>query len=294
MRLGINLPFRQADGSAPTVKQLMERARLIERLGFDGIWVGDTVGRWPFTSVDSLAFLLAAAAGTERIELGTAIIQVPLRYPVELANRLITLYALSGKRFSVGVGSGSLSADFEAVGVDHRQRFRLLAEGVPILQRLFRGERVGAAELHPWPDVVGGPPILIAAWHNGTWLRRAAQEYDGWIASANNTSFTAFREGIQRFRDAGGKRAMVATIGVNLEAPSTPFKEDERFHLNCGPAEAAERLQRVAELGFDDVLVSRLNYSDADLPEADLMAIRALVPRDDRSPARTASASATT
>ncbi|MGH2469920.1 MAG: hypothetical protein ACRDGF_07590, partial [Chloroflexota bacterium] len=74
----------------------------------------------------------------------------------------------------------------------------------------------------------------------------------------------------------------VATIGVNLAAPSTPFKEEERFNLNCGPEEAAERLQRVAGLGFDDVLISRLNYSAEDWPEEQLTQLRSLLPRDMR------------
>ncbi len=262
----------------------MARARLIEQLGFDGIWIGDTVGRWPFTGIDTLVWLTAAAAGTEHIELGTAVMQVPLRHPVEFAQRLMSLYALSGGRFSAGLGSGSLADDFEAVGVEHSARFRLLREGVPVIKKLLDGETVGSANLHPWPNVVGRPPILIAAWHNGPWLQRAAQLYDGWIASAYNTNFNAFREGIKRYRDAGGtKRAMVATIGVNLKAPSTAFKEDERFNLVCGPEEAAERLQRVADLGFNDVLVARLNYSNEDWPEEDLIQLRGLLPKDTRS-----------
>ena len=71
----------------------------------------------------------------------------------------------------------------------------------------------------------------------------------------------------------------LSTITVNLRAPSTPFDESQRFTLECGPQEATERLQRLAELGFDDALLMRPNYSDADLPEADLTQIRALLPR---------------
>ncbi|MGH2365690.1 MAG: LLM class flavin-dependent oxidoreductase [Chloroflexota bacterium] len=283
MRIGINLPFRRADGKAPTAQHLMARAATIERLGFDGIWIGDTVGRWNFTGIDSLQWLAVAAAATSHIEVGTAVMQVPLRHPVEFAQRLLSLGALSGGRFSAGLGSGSLALDFDAVGVPHAERFRLLREGLPVIKELLDGGSVGSANLHPWPDVAGRVPMLIAAWHNGAWLRRAAQEYDGWIASAYNTNFNAFREGMQRYRDAGGSgRTMVATIGVNLAAPSTPFKEEERFNLNCGPEEAAERLQRVAGLGFDDVLISRLNYSAEDWPEEQLTQLRSLLPRDMR------------
>ena len=276
MRIGINLPFKQANGDAPTAQYLMQRARRLEEIGYDGIWMGDTVGRWNFTGVDSLQWLEAAAAGTERIELGTAVMQVPLRRPVEFANALMTLAALSGGRFSAGLGSGSLPADFEAVGVEHAARFRLLREGAPVIRALLSGETVGTACLHPWPNVAK-PPILIAAWHNGPWLKRAAQEYDGWIASAFNTNLQAFRQGMQRYRDFGGQgRTMIATIGVNLSAESKALKDDERYNLVCGPAEALERIHKVADLGFDDLLVARLNYSSEDWPDDELIQLREL------------------
>ena len=284
MKIGINMPFRRADGNSLTAQDLMERARLIEDVGFDGIWMGDTVGRFDFAGIDTLEWLVAAAAGTQRIELGTAVMQMPLRSPVEFAQRLMTLQALSGGRFVAGLGAGSTAKDFEAVGVDFTQRFRLLREGVSTIKRLLNGETVGETNLHPWPNLKGGPPIVIGAWGSGRWVRRAAQEYDGWMASGFNTSLNTLRDGIQRYRDAGGSgRTLVATVNVNLRAPLERFDPDGRFHLNCPPDEARERLARLAELGFDDVLVSRLNYSDEDWPEADLRELRSLLSRDPRS-----------
>ena len=284
MRLGINLPYRRADGSAPSATEIMARARLLEEIGFDGIWMGDTVGRFDFAGLDTLQWLTVAAAGTTRIELGTAVIQMPLRSPVELAQRLMTLQAVSGGRFIAGLGSGSTAKDFEAVGVDFTQRFKLLRDGVSKIKRLLDGETVDGISIHPWPNVKGGPPIVIGAWGSGQWVRRAAQEYDGWMASGFNTSLNTLREGIQRYREAGGTgRTLVATVNVNLGAPHEPFDPDGRFHLNCPPEEARERLARLAELGFDDVLCSKLNYSDEDWPQADLRALRELLPRDPRS-----------
>ncbi len=223
------------------------------------------------------AWLLLAAAGTERIEVGTAILQLPLRYPVELAQRLMTLHALTGGRFRAGVGAGSTRADYEAVGVDYERRFTLFAEGLDVVRRLLAGEQVGAAHLRPWPNAVGGPPILIGAWESGLWVKRAARDYDGWMASGRGTSLRGLEEGIKRFRDAGGKRALVMTVTVDLQAARRPLSPDEPFSLVCGPEEAAERLQRLAELGYDDVGLVRLGHTEEDLPEAELRAIRALV-----------------
>jgi alkanesulfonate monooxygenase SsuD/methylene tetrahydromethanopterin reductase-like flavin-dependent oxidoreductase (luciferase family) len=258
----------------------MRRAKLIERIGFDGIWLGDSVGRMQFPVPDSLLWLSAAAAGTQHIELGTCILQVPLRRPVELAQRLISLHALSGGRFAAGLGSGSTLADFQAVGVSYEERFHMLAEALPAIKRLCAGEHVGAAHLESWADSGGGPPILVGSWHSGIWVTRAAHDYDGWLASGMFTTFRQLREGIQRYRDAGGKRALVSTIRVNLHAQnSTPFGEDERFNLECSEDEARERLARLAELGYDDALLTRANHSEADITEEDLIQIRGLVPR---------------
>ena len=47
MRLAMSLPHQQPDGGVLTFAQVAERARLIERIGFDGIWIGDSIGRGP-------------------------------------------------------------------------------------------------------------------------------------------------------------------------------------------------------------------------------------------------------
>ena len=279
MRLGISLPTRQPDGRGPTVAQIMQRASLIERVGFDGIWVGDSVGRVQWPVPDTLGWLTAAAASTQRIELGTTILQVPLRHAVELAQRLLTMHALCGGRFSAGLGSGSTRADFEAVGVAYDDRFKILSASLPTIRSICRGDKVGEAYLAPWADTGKGPPILIGSWHSGLWVRRAARDYDGWIASGFFTTFNQLKEGLQRYRDAGGTRALVSTIVVDLHKPSTPFDPDAHFSLECGPEEAAERLQRLADIGYDDALLTKANHTEADLPESELAAIRALVPR---------------
>jgi alkanesulfonate monooxygenase SsuD/methylene tetrahydromethanopterin reductase-like flavin-dependent oxidoreductase (luciferase family) len=279
VRLGISLPTRQADGRATTIDQIMRRAQVIERIGFDGIWLGDSVGRVKWPVPDPLLWLTAAAAATEHIELGTCILQVPLRRPVELAQRLMALHALSGGRFAAGLGSGSTLADFDAVGVPYAERFKILNGALPTIRKLCRGEQVGAAYLQPWSDWDGGPPVLVGSWHSGIWVRRAALDYDGWLASGFFTTFRQLREGIQRYRDFGGKRALVSTIRVNLHAEDSRFNEDTSFSLECSRSEAAERLARLADLGYDDALLTRANHSEADITDEDLEEIRALLPR---------------
>jgi alkanesulfonate monooxygenase SsuD/methylene tetrahydromethanopterin reductase-like flavin-dependent oxidoreductase (luciferase family) len=272
MRLGINIPREHPDGRPYNAADVMTRARAIEAAGFDGIWLGESMNRGT-PSVDTLAVLAIAAAATSRVQLGSAVLQVPLRRPAELAHRLLTLHALSGGRFVAGLGAGSTRADFEACGIDYANRFKLFAAALPEIRRLCAGEQVGQANLHPWPSVAGGPPMLIGAWASGIWVKRAAQDYDGWIASGrHNNQFRTLAEGLKVYRDNGGKRVLIATVGIDLKAPTKPLADDEPFNLRCGPDEAAARLQQLAELGVDDVLlVMRPQQSAEELP-----AIRAL------------------
>ena len=276
MRLGINLPSRHADGTPLSMTEMLTHARKIEEAGFDGIWIGDTVYRGQHVSPDPLMWLLAAATVTQRIELGVAVLQLPLREPFELAQRLITMNVLTGGRFSLGVGAGSTKTDFDALGIDYGERFKLLSQYLPILRRLLNGEQVGAASLKPWAVPGGGPRMLIGSWSSGPWVARAAKEYDGWMASGRYTrGMTGLVDGIKRYRDAGGRRALVANVLVDLSAPNAPLAANGPFNLKCRPEEATARLEQIAELGYDDVLLMK----PIDQTEQDLIEVRALFPR---------------
>jgi alkanesulfonate monooxygenase SsuD/methylene tetrahydromethanopterin reductase-like flavin-dependent oxidoreductase (luciferase family) len=243
--------------------------------------------------------LALVAAGTSQIEIGTAVYQVPLRHPVELAQRFMSLAAFSHNRFTAGVGSGSTDAgSFAPVGLAFDERYRSLNEGIDLLRRLLRGETVGDAELPPWPETEGGPHLVLGAWTNEAAIVRAATEYDGWMASAGRMrsgtvdgaakgQLATMRESIKRYRDAGGRRAMLVSCAINLAGPDRPLGEGEGFNLLCGPAEARERLVRLSELGFDDVCCVYLDLpgtTPRDLTADDLEEMRSLIPRDDRRP----------
>jgi len=271
MKIAFSLPLRKQDGTAHTIEEIMSISRAIEEAGFDGIWIGDAIGRGRIFP-DPLIWLTAAAAATKHVDLGIAVYVVPLRNPVELSQRLLTLHALSGGRFLFGVGTGSNETDFKAVGGDWSVRFKTLSENLDVIRRICRGERVGEADLTPWPNSIPGPPIMIGAWTSKLWIRRAAQEFDGWLASGGGpggTTFKDMKEGLKRYRDYGGKRAIVATVAVGLSEalPLEPLTDDRRFTLRCNPANALERIQAAEELGYHDVLLRKDDLTIADIIE---------------------------
>src|SRR6202048_1892620 len=118
--------------------RIVDYARRIEKSGFPGVWGPDSPGRGQPT-LDPLVALGALSAATQRVELGTAVLQVSLRHPIELAHRVQSVQALSGGRLRLGVGSGSTRADFELLGGDYDHRFRTLREALETMHRVGRG-----------------------------------------------------------------------------------------------------------------------------------------------------------
>jgi alkanesulfonate monooxygenase SsuD/methylene tetrahydromethanopterin reductase-like flavin-dependent oxidoreductase (luciferase family) len=272
MRLGVTMARLSPDSGPLTGEALSAGARLVERAGFDSLWCFDAIGRG-FILPDPLIAVSVAAAATERLTVGTCILQVPLRRPVELAHRILTASLVCGNRLLLGVGAGSTRADFEAIGLDYDTRMQQFADALATMRRLWSGEQVGAASLTPWPATLGGPKLLIGSWSGQQWIPRSAKDFDGWIASAAKTSFTALAEGIRRYREAGGARAIVTNIAVDLDQPTTALDDTAPFHLCCDRAAAADRLRRLADLGFDDAILVRGIHT-----EAGLAALRALLP----------------
>ena len=271
MRLGIALPLDF--GAEPAGDVVSGGAREAEAHGFDSVWFFDSIGRGRAT-LDPLTAAAVAGAATERLEVGVGVLQVPLRHPVELAHRVLTTQLICEGRLLLGVGAGSTKTDFDAVGKEFGERMALLRSGLDAMRRLWRGEIVDGANLTPAEAARGGPPVLIGSWAGPRWIASAASDYDGWVASAFFSGFDTLRSGVERYRAAGGKRAVVTNISLDLDAPTEPLADSESaYHLRCAPDAAADRLRRLADAGFDDAVVVHRGASPPDLP-----AIRALLP----------------
>jgi alkanesulfonate monooxygenase SsuD/methylene tetrahydromethanopterin reductase-like flavin-dependent oxidoreductase (luciferase family) len=239
---------------------LMDRvsdfARQVEARGFPGIWIGDSLGRGRPT-LDSLQVLTALAAVTRRVELGISVLQLPLRNPVELAHRVQSLQAMSNKRLILGVGSGSTRDDFELLGYDYDHRFRTFKQDLDIMGRIWRAEPVNGGTLSIWPGCEGGPPILIGAWRSPRWITYAAKEAQGWTPSGRFSSWDDLEHGMKIYREAGGTNAVLANCSIDLtERPeSAALAQVASVNFICPPEVARERIKRVAELGFEEILI---------------------------------------
>ena len=180
-------------------------ARAAEQAGFDGITIPDSLcyprrsdTRYSYTDDGGRQFLenkafpetfmLAGAlsAVTERLELTSNVIKLPVRPPVYSAKLAATLATLSGNRFNFGVGLSVWPEDYDVMGVPWDRRGKRFDECIAIVRGLtaggyfeFHGEfyELPPIKLNPVPS--RPIPILIGG-HSDAALRRAANN-DGWL-----------------------------------------------------------------------------------------------------------------
>jgi alkanesulfonate monooxygenase SsuD/methylene tetrahydromethanopterin reductase-like flavin-dependent oxidoreductase (luciferase family) len=197
-RIGYLLPTRErVMEGRPEAAPLLDLAARAEGLGFDSVWVGDSLLARP--RHDPLTLLAAVAARTKKVQLGTAVFLPALRNPVVLAHQLATLDQISEGRLVLGAGIASdvpnIRAEFVAAGVPFEGRVGRMMEGLRLARALWTGKpvdwdgrwRVEGGVLGPTPHHPGGPPIWLAGSVRPA-FERAARHFDGWFANEASLS----------------------------------------------------------------------------------------------------------
>ena len=180
MKFGITLKESGGDAAA--------QAKQAEELGFDSLWAGEHVV-WRHPIHDSLMQMAAAAAVTERIRLGTAIVLIPLKHPILMCKAVTTLDHVSGGRVDFGIGiGGEYPKEFEAMGVPVNERGPRANEILRLMKRLWTEESVTFSGrfyemedigLEPHPVQKPHPPIYVGGRRKS--VRRTGLYGDGWI-----------------------------------------------------------------------------------------------------------------
>ncbi len=165
---------------------LLETGRLIERLGFDGLFIFDH----PSIQADPWVCLSALAGVTERVRLGSAVNCLPYRHPVHLARMAADLDNLSGGRLMLGLGIGWLKSEFRALEIPFQpapERHAAMEEALTVIQGVwglepfsFDGEhyRVEDVRIVPPPRQRPRPPIMIGGNGERVTLRLVARYAD--------------------------------------------------------------------------------------------------------------------
>src|SRR6266700_1070368 len=181
MKLGLNLPY-EGSLAFPEAVELAQRA---EALGFESVWMPEAYG------TDAISILGALAARTQRIRLGTGIVNVFSRTPALLAQTAATLDLISGGRFILGLGTSGHQVVSGWHGMAFDQPLLRMRETIAIVRQVLRRDRLifegevfhldkGLKLLaRPVRDTV---PIFLATLTPGG-LRLTGELADGWISS---------------------------------------------------------------------------------------------------------------
>jgi probable F420-dependent oxidoreductase len=266
VRIGAKLPN---SGPLPLDAGVPSMARALEEAGCDSLWVADHVvlpreirSRYPFAEdgratwptdtpyLDALVALALAAAATERVRLGTAVLVLPMRNPVVFAKQAASIDVASGGRLELGVGAGWLAEEFAALNVPFARRGARLEEWIAIARACWTGTPPAhAGEHYDLPaDVLCLPtpahdiPLLVGG-HSPVALRRAGRLGDGWLGQQSALAL-----------DPDALRAEIAT--VSEAAGGAPRRIVLRIVESLGrPDVVAAKLPALAAAGVDEVIV---------------------------------------
>jgi probable F420-dependent oxidoreductase len=163
--------FATQSGGAPSAQEWIDRAKRLETLGYHTLAMPDHMVGGAWAAMPSLA---VAAAVTQKLRVGTLVVDNDFRNPTVFARECATVDVLTNGRFELGIGAGWLDRDYQSTGIPFdrgRVRVARLAEAVTLIKRLFTEEQitfrgryynVEMAECRPKPVQQPYPPFLIA------------------------------------------------------------------------------------------------------------------------------------
>ncbi|MGW3471479.1 LLM class flavin-dependent oxidoreductase [Saccharopolyspora sp. NPDC000995] len=239
MSFAISIPQFFADGEfdAPGFAAHLKR---VEELGFESAWTQEQVlGTMPQLSpIETMTF---AAACTDRLRLGCAVLVTTLHNPVHLAKSLSTLDQMSRGRLEIGVGTGGKGRMFAAFGVDPERIAGRFTEGLELMKQLWTQPRVTFdgrfwqledAAMEPKPFQKPHPPI----WFGGSSpaaLRRAVRHGNGFFGAGSSPT-AQFAEQV---------RTVVAAL-AEQERDSAEFPIAKRVYvaIDESPERGRERM----------------------------------------------------
>jgi alkanesulfonate monooxygenase SsuD/methylene tetrahydromethanopterin reductase-like flavin-dependent oxidoreductase (luciferase family) len=235
VKLGYLLPTRERIMQGqPETGPLLALAERAAGLGYDSVWIGDSLTARP--RHDPLTVLAAVAGRVPSLTLGTAVLLPALRNPVVLAHQVATLDQLTEGKLILGVGFAAdrpnIRAEFTAAGVPFEHRIGRMTEGLRLCRALWSGQPVdwdgrwqlSQSTVAPVPYRPGGPPLWIGG-NLPASLDRAGRFFDGWFPIA--PSAADFATGLAHVRAIAGERgrdpdavsgAMYLTVSLDDDA----------------------------------------------------------------------------
>jgi len=274
VRVGVNL-INFGPGVSP--ESLARWAGLTEALGYHFVMTSDHVAvtsdvaeRYPAPFYEPFTLLGWLAAATRTVEIGTTVIVLPYRHPLEVARMAANADRLSGGRLILGVGAGWARQEFEALGVDFERRGAITSEYLAAIKTAwtedvatFRGRFVAFENVHtaPRPARRPHPPIWVGGGSDAA-LRRAARYGDAWhpirftVAWLRDTGLPRLRE----LAEKDGRPVPALCPRLKLRLTTTPMDAARRGTGEGTVDQVRADLEALQALGAEAVLLD--TYAD--------------------------------
>jgi probable F420-dependent oxidoreductase len=286
MKAGMLLPHL---GDSVTRDNVLYIAKEAEKEGLDSVWVLERL-LWPLKPqtpygatpdgtlpaeyqnvLDPLETLSYLAGKTNKISLGTCIIDMLFHNPVVLARRFATLDILSQGRAIAGLGIGWSKDEYEVSGVPYKHRGERANEFLQLLKRIwtdevveFKGQfySIPASKIGPKPVQKPHPPILLGGFSPNT-LLRIVNYADGWIPVAGfgpleqlEQSINGLREGARKAnKDPSKIRVFVLTYPNVLDSSApTSFSEQQRLPMTGTIDQIGTDIDQIKSMGVEHMI----------------------------------------
>jgi probable F420-dependent oxidoreductase len=288
MKVGVTLP--QA-GQQATRENVIQMAKNAESEGFDSLWVFERLlwpinpqtpypatpdGSLPIESqvmFDPLETLTYVAANTNKIALGTSVMDMLFHNPVVLARRFATLDVLSEGRSIAGFGIGWSKDEYQVSNIPFQNRGKRADELVQVLKKIwtddvveFKGKyySIPASKIGPKPIQKPHPPIYLGGFSPNTFSRIVNYDTNGWLAGTagpleylENTTKMIKDIANRANKDPNNfKVILLAHLNVDLDSKSQSSTTNisQRFPFTGTIDQIGNDVKKVKEMDIDHIV----------------------------------------
>lgn len=288
MKVGLVLP--QA-GQQATRENVIQMAKNAESEGFDSLWVFERL-LWPINPqtpyvatpdgslpieyqimLDPLETLTYVAANTNKIALGTSVMDMLFHNPVILARRFATLDILSEGRSIAGFGIGWSKDEYQASNIPFQNRGKRADEFIQVLKRIwtddvveFKGKyyNIPASKIGPKPIQKPHLPVYLGGFSPNTFSRIVNYDTNGWLAVVGGP-LEYLDNTIKTIKDIANKAnkdpnkfkvILLAHLNVALDSKSqsTTTNEDQRFPFTGTIDQIGNDIKRIKQMDIDHII----------------------------------------
>lgn len=288
MKIGLALPHL---GPEATKENILQIAVDAEKEGLDSLWVAERL-LWPLNPrtpypaspdgslptfyqnvFDPLGTLTFVAAHTNKIALGTSVIDMLFHNPIILARRFATLDVLSKGRSIAGLGIGWSKDEYQVSNIPFEKRGKRADEFVQVLKKVwtddvveFKGQyyNIPASKIGPKPVQKPHIPIYLGGYVPNTFAR-IAKHADGWLASLggpldflDNSVKSLKNQASKENRSPNEIKILTLTFPqvsqVKSNSEEKYGQQSQRFPLTGTIEEIGRDIQRIKEMGVEHIM----------------------------------------